>query len=65
MKAQYGASSCHLLRINSVNGSSGSPGEDLWADLLGPREEGEVRVEHNALLISSLNRVVSPQHVYG
>ena len=46
VKAQYGASSCYLLKINSAGGGGGStaPGPDLWADYLGPREQGEVNV---------------------
>ena len=46
VKAQYGASSCYLLKVNSVGSSGGGstapPGPDLWADYLGPREQGEV-----------------------
>ena len=45
VKAQYGASSCYLLKINSAGGAgSTAPGPDLWADYLGPREQGEVRL---------------------
>ena len=42
VKAQYGASSCYLLKVNSAGGGSTAPGPDLWADYLGPREQGEV-----------------------
>ena len=45
VKAQYGATSCYLLRINSIGGGNSSPvpAADLWLDRLGPREQGEVR----------------------
>ena len=53
VKAQYGASSCYLLKVNSAGGGGGStaPGTDLWADYLGPREQGEVHVGTHSLLI--------------
>lgn len=47
VKAQYGASSCYLLKVNSAGGgASTAPGPDLWADYLGPRELGEVSFTH-------------------